>query len=103
MAEKILGPHGSKRRKRFLWVPMLLVACTALFLIASAQAVHDTGRFQLDGDAATGTNTAGTPAATDDWDKVCYEVAVKPVADGGGGLSVADATAKCGIGTPTTG
>src|SRR3954454_3451693 len=71
MTERILGPEGSKRRRRFLWVPTLLIACTALFVIASAQAVHDTGRFQLDGDAASGANTAGTPAASDDWDKVC--------------------------------
>lgn len=73
MADKILGPQGSKRRKRFLWVPMLLIACTALFVIGNAQAVHDTGRFQLDGDASTGLNTALTPVATDDWDKVCNE------------------------------
>jgi hypothetical protein len=102
MAERILGPHGSRRRRRFLWVPTFLAACTALFLIASAQAVHDTGRFQLDGDAATGTNTAGTPAATDDWDKVCFDVAVRPAADGGGGLTAAQAAVKCGIGTGTT-
>lgn len=48
MTEKILGPTGSKRRKRFLFVPMFLVACTALFIVASAQAVHDLD-FQLDG------------------------------------------------------
>src|SRR5882724_11514602 len=50
MTERILGPTGSKRRRRFLWVPMLLVACTALFVIAGAQAVHNAGFFQLDGD-----------------------------------------------------
>src|SRR6266487_5786015 len=73
MATRILGPTGSKRRRRFLFVPILLVACTALFLVGSARAVHDTGRFQLDGDASTGLNTAATPSATDDWDKVCNE------------------------------
>jgi hypothetical protein len=53
MAERILGPHGSKRRKRFLWVPAVLVTCLALFAIASAQAVHEfpTG-LQLDGNVA---------------------------------------------------
>jgi hypothetical protein len=67
MAEKILGPAGSKRRKRFLWVPALLIACTALFVIGNAQAVHDL-QFQLDGNADTscGTpsncNTSGTGA-----------------------------------------
>jgi hypothetical protein len=50
MAERILGPTGSARRKRFLVVPFLIVACTALFLIGSAQAVHDL-EFQLDGNA----------------------------------------------------
>lgn len=103
MSERILGPSGSKRRRRFLWVPMLLVACAALFVIAGAQAVHDTGAFQLDGDATSSLNTAGTPLASDDWDKVCYQVAVRSTALGGGGLSAADATAKCGIGLPTTG
>jgi hypothetical protein len=52
MTERILGPTGSTRRRRFLWVPALLIACTALFLIGSAQAVHDEG-FQLDGDLST--------------------------------------------------
>ena len=50
MGERLLGPTGSKRRRRFLFAPALLVACTALFLIGSAQAVHDL-QFQLDGNA----------------------------------------------------
>jgi len=54
MTERILGPTGSKRRRRFLWVPMLLIACTAIFVIGSAQAVHDlTTGMQLDGDVST--------------------------------------------------
>ncbi|HTD63326.1 MAG TPA: hypothetical protein VK732_01175 [Verrucomicrobiae bacterium] len=52
----------------------------------AAQAVHDTGIFQLDGDAQTSTNTAGTPAALDDWDKVCNQVT-------GGGLAGCGTTA----------
>jgi hypothetical protein len=72
---RIIGPTGSRRRRRFLLVPILCTAAVALFWIAGAQAVHDLGRFQLDGDAATATNTAGTPSATDDWDKVCHQVA----------------------------
>jgi hypothetical protein len=59
MAEKVLGPQGSKRRKRFLWIPALLVACLALFVVAGAQAVHDL-QFQLDGDT---TSTAYSPPA----------------------------------------
>ena len=42
-------------------------------LVSSALAVHDTGTFQLDGDASTGTQPFG-PKAKDDWDKVCHEV-----------------------------
>jgi hypothetical protein len=103
MTARLIGESGSRKRRSFLFLPILLVACTALFYIAGAQAVHDTGVFQLDGDAATATNTAGTPTATDDWDKVCYEVGVRSVALGGGGLSSAAAAALCGIGTPTSG
>jgi hypothetical protein len=75
MAERILGHQGSRRRRRFLWVPALFVACIALFMITGAQAVYNTGTFQLDGDAASGTTAiTGAPAATDDWDKVCHQV-----------------------------
>src|SRR6185369_3179513 len=80
-----------------------LIAGTVL-TAGTALAVHDTGRFQLDGDAASGTQLpAPYPQAVDDWDKVCYQVAVRPVADGGLGLSAAAATTKCGINSPTTG
>jgi hypothetical protein len=70
MAERILGPQGSQRRRRFLWVPMLLVACAALFLIAGAQAVHNTGLFQLDGNADSSVPT-GYPAGLEDWNNIC--------------------------------
>jgi hypothetical protein len=39
MATRVFGPTGSKRRKRFLVVPALLVVATALFLVASASGV----------------------------------------------------------------
>ena len=64
MATRILGPTGSRRRRRFLLIPMLLVACTALFLIGSAQAVHELD-FQLDGNAlenVCGTTPDGGPS-----------------------------------------
>ena len=54
MTQKILGPEGSRRRKRFWLVPMLAALFAVVFYVAGAQAVHDTGRFQLDGDAASG-------------------------------------------------
>jgi len=53
MATRILGPAGSKRRKRFLLAPVLLVALAALFLIGGAQAVHNDGLFEL-GPSGTG-------------------------------------------------
>jgi hypothetical protein len=57
MATRVLGPTGSRRRRRFLFVSLLLVACTALFLAGSAQAVHEL-QFQLDGET---TSTAYSP------------------------------------------
>jgi hypothetical protein len=39
MSTRILGPTGSKRRRRFLFVPVLAVAAVSLFLIASASGV----------------------------------------------------------------
>jgi prealbumin domain-containing protein len=39
MATRVFGPTGSRRRRRFLFVPALLVVATALFLVASASGV----------------------------------------------------------------
>ena len=72
MTQKILGPEGSKRRMRFWLVPMLLVALATIFWVTAAQAVHDTGAFQLDGNAQTSLQS--TPPASDDWDRVCHQV-----------------------------
>ena len=49
MATRILGPTRSRRRRRFLFVPILIVSAVALMFVAGAQAVHDEN-FQLDGD-----------------------------------------------------
>jgi len=66
MTQKILGPEGSRRRKRLWLVPILVTALAAVFFVAGAQAVHDL-QFQLDGDAraATGGGPSGQPK---DWD-----------------------------------
>ena len=67
MATRILGPTGSKRRKRFLLVSLLLVACTALVLAGSAQAVHEFS-LQLDGDVSTHAYTVNDSGVqVDDW------------------------------------
>src|SRR5436190_15156928 len=72
MATRVLGPTGSRRRRRFLFVSLFLVACTALFVIGSAQAVHNTKFFQLDGDAqATTQPTDVTSNGVEDWDTIC--------------------------------
>src|SRR5690242_21173349 len=69
MARKVVGPTGSRRR-RWLFLCMAIAAiATAVVFIPSAFAVHDTGAFELDGNA---TNSAATPG--DDWDNVCHQV-----------------------------
>jgi hypothetical protein len=65
MAERILGPTDSRRRRRFLLVPMLMVALAALFLVAGAQAVHDLDLFELDRNAVDDGAVAG-----DDWNSL---------------------------------
>jgi hypothetical protein len=68
MTRRVFGPSRGRRRRRLLAVPVLLVACAGLFWIGGAQAVHDTGAFELDGNA---TNNA---VPGDDWDNVCHQV-----------------------------
>src|SRR5205085_1106738 len=51
----------------------LAIAIVIAVFIKTVVAVHDTGQFQLDGDASSLTNTVGTPPAVDDWDKICNE------------------------------
>jgi len=87
---RVTGATGIRHVRRFLVLPLVAGMVLTLLVPYAAQAVHDTGIFQLDGDAQTSTNTAGTPAASDDWDKVCNQVT-------GGGL------AGCGTTAVTTG
>src|SRR5436190_16678754 len=64
MATRILGPTGSKRRKRFLLAPLLLVALAAFFVIAGAQAnpPEQAGFFELDKNVI---NNEQTPSFAD--------------------------------------
>ena len=68
---RMLGPTGSKRRKRLLLGPMLLAAAlAALFIAGAARAVHDL-TFQLDGDVIASTTTSvGGNTQTLDWDSL---------------------------------
>src|SRR2546428_9352155 len=81
MARKIVGIRGSWRRR---WGLSLAIAASAG--VAILVAVHDTGQFQLDGDASTATQTVPTPPGLDDWDKVCNEAT-------GGGIAGCGTTA----------
>jgi hypothetical protein len=67
MTERILGPTGSPRRKRWLGVPAALVIALGLLFVASAQAVHDE-KFQLDGNALA--SVGATATLTVDWDSL---------------------------------
>ena len=49
---RIVGPPGSRRRRRFLAIPVLLTMMVGLLFIGTAGAVHDID-FQLDGDVVT--------------------------------------------------
>jgi hypothetical protein len=80
MTDRLIGPTGSKRRKRFLIVPILVIAAAALLLVGAAQAVHDND-FQLDGDVVASTQTNnGTPAHIQhfDWDSF-FNAAGNPI------------------------
>ena len=61
MAERILGPQGSKRRRRFLWVPLALVSVLVLLFVVSAQGSTNppatAGYFELDKNAQNNITT----------------------------------------------
>jgi hypothetical protein len=65
MARKVIGPSGSRRRRWLLLCTTVAAIAVAVVFIPSAFAVHDTGTFELDGNATTQTSH--------DWDQVCYQ------------------------------
>src|SRR5262245_61306070 len=73
-AGKAIGEKGSTRRRWASLLSFVIAIGASLAYIQTVLAVHDTGVFQVDGDATQALNTAGTPTATDDWDRVCYQV-----------------------------
>jgi hypothetical protein len=69
----VLGMRGTgtRRRRRWLIAGLAVVSSIAAVIalgIGPALAVHDTGAFELDGNAVNG------PAPGDDWDNVCHQV-----------------------------
>jgi hypothetical protein len=62
---------GTRRRRRWLIAGLAVLSSTAAVItlgVMPAMAVHDTGAFELDGNATNGA------AAGDDWDNVCHQV-----------------------------
>jgi hypothetical protein len=68
MATRILGPTGSKRRRRFLFVPILLVAAVALIAIASASGVLAGSPSGFESNDGNQTHLTGAH----DWDNVSF-------------------------------
>jgi hypothetical protein len=87
MRKRVVGI--GRQRPWGVLLSLTILAGASLLLMRTVLAVHETGRFELDGDA--------TSSAADDWDKVCYEDGVND------GLTPADAAARCGTAVPTTG
>src|ERR671922_243567 len=67
MATRVLGPTGSRRRRRFLLAPVLMVVLAAIFMVAGAQAVHDDNLFELGGVQAANILGDGNTANGPDW------------------------------------
>ena len=64
--KRIDRPTEHPRGRRHLVIPVLVALLFTLLFPFGAQAVHDTGVFELDGNATSSTS--------DDWDKVCHQV-----------------------------
>ena len=82
------SPPSAGRRLHVVFAALVLLLGMIL-TGSSATAVNNTGAFELDGNPTT--------SSSDDWDEVCYEVAIAE------GLSPADATARCSATNGTNG
>jgi hypothetical protein len=65
---------GRGRRRSSVIAGVFVLLTWAAFGLTPADAVHDVGVFQLDGNAQTSVQS--TPPASDDWDRVCHQVTV---------------------------
>src|SRR4051794_37518779 len=64
MTRVIGAPRSRRRRWTFMWCLIAMVTLGIVF-IPGALAVHDTGAFELDGNATT--------SSSNDWDRVCHQ------------------------------
>ena len=83
MSTRILGPTGSKRRRRFLFVPVLAVVAVSLFLIASASGVltGSPSKFESGNDPTLGLGNRSSThsvAATDHLSDVTAQRGLRP-------------------------
>ena len=66
MTGRVVGPNRSWGRRCGILLSLVMALVADIALVKTVLAVHDTGRFELDGNA--------TSSASDDWDKVCHQV-----------------------------
>ena len=85
----------SKRIKFLLGIGV--IAALVIGFQVAAFAVHDTGVFQLDGNATTDASPPA-PFPGDDWDRVCHQV--EPTVDCGTTTGAPDATATSWVSEP---
>jgi hypothetical protein len=83
MLGRTRAPNGSRSNtamRRTGTIAVAALSMAALYAVP-ANAVHDEGKFQLDGDAQTSADSS--PTALEDWDKVCpaNSPANRPVGD----------------------
>lgn len=76
------GPWAQRWAVR---VSLMFIVAAGLIFVRTLLAVHETVAFELDGDATAESPSAGP----DDWDRVCFEQAIKE------GLTPAAATDRC--------
>jgi Prealbumin-like fold domain len=73
--QRILGPKGGERRRRFLFAPVLLIAALALILIASASGVlpGSPSKFESGNDPTLGLgNMVVDTVGNNDWKTVAF-------------------------------
>ena len=68
---RVIGPPKSNRRKWTFLCALLVCVGLGVLVIPGAMAVHDTGIFQLEGDAQQATPTAALKS--EDWDNICKQ------------------------------
>lgn len=114
MTERIIGPTGSRRRRRILPAALIAAALLAIFITAGAQAVHDDNFFELGGIQAADILGDGNVANGPDWADL-FNASGNPIDSDNNGVPdfkqiygghaaafIADASSAGGATDPTT-